>query len=219
MRSHCSEHCPERARGLGRASARRWPWKRFAGPRWWAHAAHGLTRGIEQSGVFEHHRRRSESAGVETRLPLLDLDLVELALQLTPLSSFDAERNRPLLRAAMAGQLPDAVRLRPAKARFDALLLDCIDAADHAAIRALLCDRRAELGAYVDLAKLRQTFFVDSRLRADQPFQWLWHVWRLASAECWLRAQSGRRTPRASPADVRLIRPARRREDSYVFPP
>ncbi|HXP28431.1 MAG TPA: asparagine synthase-related protein, partial [Solirubrobacteraceae bacterium] len=37
-------------------SSDRSAWKRLDGPRWWAHAAHGLTRGIEESGIFEHHR-------------------------------------------------------------------------------------------------------------------------------------------------------------------
>ncbi|MHB8233897.1 MAG: asparagine synthase-related protein, partial [Solirubrobacteraceae bacterium] len=56
-------------------------WKRLDGPRWWGSIAHGLTRGIEEAGLFEHQRRRAALAGLEARHPLLDLDLVELGLR------------------------------------------------------------------------------------------------------------------------------------------
>jgi asparagine synthase (glutamine-hydrolysing) len=197
-------------------------WKRLDGPRWWAHAAYGLTRGIEQSGVFEHHRRRSESAGVETRHPLLDLDLVELGLRLAPRASFDPDRNRPLLRAAMAPMLPDAVRRRPQKALFDSLLVECLDGRDGAIIRRLLKDRDCELRAYVDMAKLERALFDDARLKRERPFQWMWQVWRLVNAECWLRAQAGVEIGvTASTARVTVSHPTVRsqRRDSYVFPP
>jgi hypothetical protein len=197
-------------------------WKRLDGPRWWAHAAHGLTRGIEESGVFEHHRRRSESAGVETRHPLLDLDLVELGLRLAPRASFDPHRNRPMLRAAVAGLLPEAVRARPQKALFDSLLLDCLDGRDGPIVRRLLGDPRSELRAYVDLGELERTLFATDRLKREQPFQWMWQVWRLVNAECWLRAQAGQpidvraSAPRVS---IRPLAPLHERRDSYVFPP
>jgi asparagine synthase (glutamine-hydrolysing) len=197
-------------------------WKRLDGPRWWAHAAHGLTRGIEERGVFEHHRRRSESAGVETRHPLLDLDLVELGLRLPPRASFDPHRNRPLLRAAMSGALPEAVRMRPQKALFDSLLIDGLDGADRPLVERLLKDRRCELGAYVDLAKVARILFETDRFKRERPFQWMWQVWRLVNAECWLRAQSGAGIGlAASPPRVALRPQLRRteRRDSYVFPP
>jgi asparagine synthase (glutamine-hydrolysing) len=162
-------------------------WKRLDGPRWWAEIAHGLTRGVEETGVFEHQRRRAASAGLEARHPLFDLELVELCLRLPPLATFDRYRSRPQLRAAMSGLLPDAVRLRPEKALFDSLLLDTLDGADGAAARALLTDPRAELAAYVDLEAMRTALFSGS----ERSFRWMWQVWRLASAECWLRQQAG----------------------------
>jgi asparagine synthase (glutamine-hydrolysing) len=197
-------------------------WKRLDGPRWWAHAAHGLTRGIEENGVFEHHRRRSESAGIETRHPLLDLDLVELGLRLAPRASFDPHRNRPMLRAAMAGLLPENVRRRPQKALFDALLIDCLDRCDGAIVRRLLTDRRSELRAYVDLGELEQTLFASDRLKREQPFRWMWQLWRLVNAEAWLRAQAGRPIELRASASRVSIRPSahpRKPRDSYVFPP
>ncbi|MHB8242952.1 MAG: asparagine synthetase B family protein [Solirubrobacteraceae bacterium] len=163
-------------------------WKRLDGPRWWAEIAHGLTRGVEETGVFEHQRRRAASAGLEARHPLFDLELVELCLRLAPRATFDRHRSRPLLRAAMAGLLPDAVRLRPGKALFDSLLLDCLAGADGAHAQALLTDPQAELGAYVDLPLLHSALFGPG---AERSFRWMWQVWRLLNAELWLRSQTG----------------------------
>lgn len=185
-------------------------WKHMDGPRWWAEVAHGLTRGIEEAGVFEHQRRRATSAGLEVRHPLFDLDLVELCLRQPPLASFDRYRNRPVLRAAMAGLLPDAVRLRPQKALFDSMLVDCLDGPDRMAAHRLLTEPGAEIGAYVDQADVQRTLFETNRYRREQPFQWMWQVWRLLNAECWLRVladQGGEVLPgnlKASAARVTL---------------
>jgi asparagine synthase (glutamine-hydrolysing) len=202
-------------------------WKRMAGPRWWAEIAHVLTRGIEEIGVFEHQRRRAASAGLEARHPLFDLDLVELCLRQPPLATFDRSRNRPVLRAAMAGLLPDAVRLRPQKALFDSVLVDCLAGPDEVLARRLLSDPRAELRAYVDQRGVEHALFGPASQRHERPLQWMWQLWRLTTMELWLRAQANREdkvlsaTPVASPARVAL-RPApgtAAAPASYVFPP
>src|SRR5581483_9783611 len=102
----------------------------------------------------------------------------------------DPDRNRPLLRAGMAGLLPDAVRMRPRKALFDALIVDCMAGPDGLAARRLLSDPASELGAYVDRGRVRRALLDSDRLRREQPFRWMWQVWRLVNAECWLRAQA-----------------------------
>jgi asparagine synthase (glutamine-hydrolysing) len=163
-------------------------WKRFDGPRWWANTAHALTHAIDETGVFQHQRRRSASAGLEARHPLFDLDLVELGLRQPPLATFDPQRNRPVLRAAMAGLLPDAVRLRPGKAWFDSLIADCVTGPDGVAVRTLLTSPRAELAAYVDVQAMRRTLLDGGPARAPDPFRWMYQMWRLVTAECWLRS-------------------------------
>ena len=195
-------------------------WKRLDGPRWWAHAAHGIAYGIEAAGVFEHQRRRAAMAGLEARHPMLDLDLVELALSQPPEASLDRRYNRPLLRAAMAGLLPDSVRLRPGKARFESLIVSCLTGPDAAATRAILADPRAELGAYLDLGRMRAELLDSEALLRHAPFRWMWQIWRLLSAEIWLRSQSGasvetRIKPLPSLANV-ATRPL---AVSYLFPP
>lgn len=201
-------------------------WKRLDGPRWWARVAYALTRGIEEIGVFEHERRQAASAGLEARHPLLDLDLVELGLRQPPLSTFDCYRSRPVLRAAVAGMLPDSVRLRPRKALFDSLLVDCLAGPDNAAIRGLLTDSETQIGAYVDLRAIRQELLDSDRLRREQPFRWMSQVWRLTTAECWLRAQADPGAEvlpdgaKASAARVTLQpTPRTAQAGTYLFPP
>ena len=200
---------PQAARDL-RESDDPLAWKRLDGPRWWANAAHGLTRGIEEAGLFEHQRRRAASAGLEARSPLLDLDLVEAGLRQPPRATFDRNRNRPMLRASVSGLLPDTVRLRPTKALFDSLVVGCLAGSDGIAIRRLLADPGAELRAYVDLPRAQRALLGADRHRDEHPFQWMSRVWRMATAECWLRAQvePGREMLRnrveASPARVAL---------------
>ncbi len=166
-------------------------WKRLDGPRWWARVAHQLTVEVEAGGMFEARRRRAAMAGLETRHPLLDLDLVELSLAAPPRASLDPRLNRPLLREATAGLLPDSVRLRPGKARFDSYLVDTLAGADGEALRRLLGDPAAELGAYVDLGAMRAELLGGEAERHD-PFAWMYRAWRLASAEIWLRGEAGK---------------------------
>ncbi len=182
-------------------------WKRLDGPRWWAHVAHGLTRGVEETGIFEHQRQRAALAGLHARHPLFDLDLLELCLRVEPQASFDRYRNRPLLRESMAGLLPDSVRLRPAKAWFHSLIVDCLRGPDQPLVHRLLCDPRAELRAYVDRDGVRRALLEPSPVTGADSFAWMHHVWRLVTAECWLRAQSNRAGD--SLADV--LRPSRAR--------
>ena len=199
-------------------------WKRLDGPRWWAHTAHGITRGVEETGVFEHQRRRASLAGLEARHPLFDLDLLELSLRQPPEATLDRYRTRPVLRASMAGLLPDSVRLRPEKARFDSLILDCLRGPDGAAVRQLIMSPRAELRAYVDPDSLQHALFGPDPGEGVDSFRWMHQVWRLVTAECWLRAQSdpggaghidGLRPSCPSIA----LRDAPATAHSYVFPP
>ncbi len=52
-------------------------------------------------------------------------------------ATFDRFRSRPVLRASMDGLLPDSVRLRPEKAWFDSMIIDCLTGPDGAAARSL----------------------------------------------------------------------------------
>jgi hypothetical protein len=180
-------------------------WKRLDGPRWWAHSAHTLTRGAEELGVFEALRRTAMLAGLEARHPLFDLDLLELVLRGAPLSSFDPRIDRPELRASMAGLIPDRVRLRRRKALFDPLIIDSLLGSDGDAVHALLGDRSAELGGIIDLPGARRALLEGGEAGSRHPLESAQYLWRLLTAECWLRAQAD---PRAAvlPAGVKASR-------------
>jgi asparagine synthase (glutamine-hydrolysing) len=165
-------------------------WKRLDGPRWWAHDAWALTRGVEQLGLFENHRRRTAACGLDGRHPIFDLDLLELAMRQPPQSTFDRFHDRPLLRRSMEELLPDTVRLRRGKARFDSLLMDSLSGSDRAAILGLLSSSRTELAAYVDLGELKHTLLEERPEPGVASFHWSYQLWRLLTAECWLRGQA-----------------------------
>lgn len=193
-------------------------WRSLDGPRWWAHAAHGLTRGVEETGVFEHQRLRGRLVGIEPRHPLFDLDLLELSLALPPELSLDRHRNRPLLRAAVAGLLPDSVRLRPAKAWFDSLIVDCLTGPDARAIRILLDDRDSELAEYVERGALRARLDSVPSVGVER-FRWMFELWRLLSAECWLRVLAGRADELTELSSPRVTVCREPLGPSSVFPP
>lgn len=172
------------------ASERPSAWMALDGPRWWSHAAYGLTRGVEEIGIFEHQRLRARLAGVEARHPLFDLDLLQLMLAQPPRLSFDPHLNRPLLRGAMQGLLPDSVRLRPGKAWFDSLIIDSLTGPDAGAVRALLGSPSAELRAYAAMDSLIEMLDRGPG-QGGERFAWMHLTWRLVAAECWLRGLVG----------------------------
>ena len=154
-----------------------------------------LLEGIVGPGsrlLHDVSRRHAAMAGLEARHPLLDLDLVELALRLPPELAFDRRYNRPLLRHAMEGLVPDDVRLRPWKSRFDPVLVAAIDT-DRRAIERLLLAPNAELRAFVDPADLAATLArspADAAGLRDRAMS----AWTLAMLECWLRRIAGQET-------------------------
>jgi len=145
---------------------------------------------MDEAGVFEHQRRRAALAGVQARHPILDLDLVELGLRQPPLATLDPRFNRPLLRAAVAGLVPDAVRLRPTKARFESLIAAALAGPEMPAVRAILLDPAAQLRAHVDQERLRIDLLDGGRVEI-RSFRWMWLLWRTLTAELWLRTEPG----------------------------
>jgi asparagine synthetase B (glutamine-hydrolysing) len=182
-------------------------WKRLDGPRWWAFAAHGVSYGIESTGVFEHQRRRAAMAGLEARHPMLDFDLVELALRQPPEQTLDPRFSRPVLREAMAGLLPDSVRLRPQKALFESLIVSAMRGPDGTAVKEILTAPDAEVGAYVDRRRMEAALFGMGAAPSGDEFRWMWQVWRLLTAEIWLRSlAAGNRLaePKMSMSETRV---------------
>jgi asparagine synthase (glutamine-hydrolysing) len=160
-----------------------WEWKRMDGPRWWASLAFDLTDGRHRMGAPDYLRHKSVAAGVEGRHPYLDdVGLVELMLAIPAQESFDPTFDRPLVRRATAGLLPDAIRLRSEKSYFNELLEEVLMSTDRDALLQLF-DDQAHISRYVQTEVLRG-YVLGSDPR---PASWQWIVWRAAAAECWLR--------------------------------
>ncbi len=167
-----------------------WRWKAIPGPRWWAWQVDTVTRGLGPALVYEQSRRRAAVAGLEARHPLVDVDVVELALSLPPEMAFDSSHTRPTLRQAVAGLLPEEVRLRRDKSSFDAVFHAALAGPDLAATRRILGAPDAEVGAYVDLDAVRRGILdKDPPTHPGSLQNWAIEVWRLLLAECWLKAQ------------------------------
>src|SRR3954452_6942188 len=113
-------------------------WKESPHPRWFAWLVNQTTRGMGPAMAYDHVRRRGALAGIEMRHPIVDADVLELVLRLPPEHAWSADHSRPLLRRAMAGLLPDEVRLRRAKSNFDAIFHQALRGPDLPALRALL---------------------------------------------------------------------------------
>lgn len=178
---------------LLQADDERWSWKATRGPRWWAQLATQLTG--EALGAAEQFRRESLMAGLELRHPLRDAALIDLMLTMPPELSFDPDVDRPLLRRAFADELPPEVLGYTEKVAFNSLLEAAFRGPDAAALRQLLSDLRPELA---QLVRPEAVASLGARTRAaSHPITWALDVWRLASLELWLRAQSG-----ADPAAV-----------------
>ena len=56
---------------------------------------------------------------------------------------------------------------------------------------------------------MRRALFDSDALRRGSPFRWMWQVWRLLTAELWLRSQASpigslRALPAASPSQIEV---------------
>jgi hypothetical protein len=158
-----------------------------AGPPWWTAKVAGIL-GPGSRMAHDTTRRNGALSGIEPRHPLLDVDLIEGVLSFPPKLAFERRFNRPVLREAVAGLVPDEARLRPYKSNFDPVIVAGMDA-DLPLIEALL-GPGAQIDAYTDRAALT------AHLAAPpQPLgarrAWAMSLWYLATMECWLRLQAG----------------------------
>jgi asparagine synthetase B (glutamine-hydrolysing) len=159
------------------------------GPAWWSAQVEGIL-GPGSRMLHDTSRQHAALSGIEPRHPLLDVDLIELALTLPPEAAFDRRYNRPILRDAVEGLVPDVARLRPYKSNFDPVLIAGMNA-DLPAIRGLLLAPGAEIGAYAKRRGLERYLFSPPATPGPRR-EWALTVWHLATAEHWLRLLAGR---------------------------
>jgi asparagine synthase (glutamine-hydrolysing) len=158
------------------------------GPAWWV-AQVAAILGPGSRMAHDVTRRDAALSGIEPRHPLLDVDLIEGVLSFPPELAFERRFNRPVLREAVAGLVPDEARLRPYKSNFDPVIVAGTEA-DLPLVEALLLGPGAHVGAYTDRAGLAAHLASPPRpLGARRA--WAMSLWFLATTECWLRMQAG----------------------------
>lgn len=155
------------------------------GPLWWANKAWLLTRARESVRIADYVRERGALAGIEAMPPLFDVDLIETALGIPPEAEFDPHIDRPLIRRATAGFVPDEVRLSTFKSNLAPFFLEAT-LRDHAPMRALL-EQPLRLAPYVNVDELRTYFRTPPAATGPAAWEWSSALWRVVTLECWLR--------------------------------
>ncbi len=158
------------------------------GPLWWRGLLATLSD-VDALDVAAQLRREAVDGGVERRHPFLfDLELVEAVLRLPPELGFDPIRDRPLLREALAGYVPEVVRQRTVKARFNPLLAEALSGEEGRQMLVGLAERGAPIRAYLVGAALDRLLAGVSTLAGASQMQ----LWRVGIADLWLRSLSAR---------------------------
>ncbi|MBW8873573.1 MAG: hypothetical protein JF614_01300 [Acidobacteria bacterium] len=130
------------------------------------------------------HDRNAASFGMEVRHPFLDRRLFEYVLAIPGEQLFRLGCTKNLLRRAMAGVLPERIRLRESKTRFTRFLDFVVLERASGEIQELLkAPRSADLGI-LDGEGLRSAYLGFVRGRTDESRRALWYAINL---EIWLR--------------------------------
>ena len=168
-----------------------WAWKQDGGtPLWWRCRSYLLTTSREEVGISEYLRHRAATSGLEARPPLLDVELVELALSIPPRLGFDPYLDRGIVRASMKGDVPDPVRLSTKKSNLSPFYHRILAGADLNPLRRLLTDNDLALGPYVDRAQVARLVTEPPAIGEAGWAEWVGQVWNLATTESWLRSEA-----------------------------
>lgn len=122
--------------------------------------------------------------GIEVRHPFLDRRLVEFLAAIPPRQLFRTGASKPLLRRAMAGLLPDLVRLRRGKTQFGAFLEQAMAQRQRTRIERLLASPLVETSGFVDGGRLRAAY---RRFQEGLPIDNDFYLWHTIALEIWMR--------------------------------
>lgn len=154
------------------------------GPMWWRGLAEGLTAPGEALGVSAHLRREATDERIDRRHPFLfDLELLQTVLSNPPLMQFEI-RDRALMRDALTGHIPEAVRTRHEKSFFTGLLSTGL-AADGELLAEGPARRDAPVRAFVRAEALEALL---EQGPTPQDVRAARRLWQVGLADAWLRA-------------------------------
>jgi len=164
-----------------------WAWKlKGHGPLWWRHLRDLLTSHRDSSGLAEYVGVRGHDLPLEARPPLLDVELVELALRLPPEFRFGG-MNRAFARESVKDDIPPAVRLAQRKTSLRPFYHRALAGRDLPALRWLLNAPDARVSQWVPARRIGH--LLDRVPAVGEPGwkDWLLPVWPLLTAEIALR--------------------------------
>jgi asparagine synthase (glutamine-hydrolysing) len=155
------------------------------GPLWWRALATQMAQWGEAMGAAGQFRRDAIDDGIDRRHPFLhDIELLETVLSTPPELQFDALRDRPLLRDALRGHVPEAVRTRHEKSDFMPVIRSGLDE-DGAVLAARLGERDAPIREYVRGDALDRIL---AQRAGGGSVRTARQLWQAGLADAWLRA-------------------------------
>jgi asparagine synthase (glutamine-hydrolysing) len=148
--------------------------------------------------VFELSSQIGRTFDIDTRHPFADRRLIEFCYALPAQFKLVDGWTRHIVRAALAGILPEAVRLRGDKAENSAAVTKALQTADGAYLaRTIATGQAAELAPYVDGGALQGAFDRYRRSGSRQDEMLIWQATILAA---WLRQEESGQSPRGNGA-------------------
>ncbi len=166
-----------------------------------------MTRNPEELGALDFLRRQDAEAGLRSGHPFIDVELIEFVLSLPPEHAFDPGFNRSLLRRSLRGRIPEQVRLRKTKSRFNAIAHQAATGPDLEPARELLGSPAAEINAYLRPERVREHLLGGPERHPGGPDAWRGELWRSLTAETWLRFQSEPELPGRLKSEWNLSQP------------
>ena len=155
-------------------------------------------RGPESRDLRDEHRARLDSGlvpfvlevaaaaafGLEPRYPFFDRRLVEFCLALPAEQKLSGGWTRVVLRRALAGVVPDAVRWRPRKSDLSPAFTRGLVSYERNQLDDIVFTDPAVVEPFVDVERLRVTW---SRCLQSADSDDVLAVWRVATLALWLR--------------------------------
>jgi asparagine synthase (glutamine-hydrolysing) len=137
-------------------------------------------------GIYD---RIGRHFGVEPRYPFLDSQLVELCLSIPPDQKLRNGLNRDLVRRALGGSLPEAVRRRQGKGRPGVHIAHSLPATGRHVMDEVVLGDMEPLRPYVELARLREQY--RRCLAGADAYAWF-PIYRVVVAALWLQQAQAR---------------------------